>query len=546
MAPRSSTARRSPATIGGATSPSARTPSEWITLGSTAALGIWTLLIVFVPSVRFYLLWPGARTPLETLGILVAGMTGALAYLRYSLTGVRSSLLIALAFVVLAANQLVFGASVRALSGAPRELMLYLFTAGRIVAGILLLAGASRIFLPEREKPRKPLRVFVSSSAVSLGIVALTDGVLLAFRQHLPALSSGPVGNPSGELTRVTAPDLILGSLTAALYIAGSFAYLRRLRGRGDLVWLPGALVVAAFSQIHYMLFPVVSASRITTADTLRILFSAVLLFGLFRDIRLTYLSERARTRELAAAYRAERGRVQELEEATRRRAEMAQLVAHDMAHAVASLRTYTVALEKRWEELDDAFRREIVQWIERESGRLRELMEEASTMARLDSGEPSLATRPIVVADLINEAADSVDRLGGALRVFVEASTGTSVVEGDPTRLLQVFRNLLRNAELYSRPGTPVDLEVVARNGELLFSIRDRGHGIPKEDLPRLFKRFSRLRPAEGRDDTGSGLGLYISREIVEAHGGRIWVDSEPGKGSSFQFTLPKGPSGT
>src|SRR5919197_1113837 len=246
MAPRSSTARRSPATIGGATSPSARTPSEWITLGSTAALGIWTLLIVFVPSVRFYLLWPGARTPLETLGILVAGMTGALAYLRYSLTGVRSSLLIALAFVVLAANQLVFGASVRALSGAPRELMLYLFTAGRIVAGGLFVARAARDFLPEREKPRKPLRVFVSSSAVSLGIVALTDGVLLAFRQHLPALSSGPAANPSGELTRVTAPDLILGSLTAALYIAGSFAYLRRLRGRGDLVWLPGALVVAA------------------------------------------------------------------------------------------------------------------------------------------------------------------------------------------------------------------------------------------------------------------------------------------------------------
>jgi len=340
----------SPPRIHRLSAPPQRSPFEWITIGATAALGMWTLVILVVPSVRFYLLWPGARTPLETIGILVAGMTGALAYLRYSLSGVRSLLLIALAFLVLAVNQFVFGVFLRSLADLQHGAILYFFTAGKVVAGALLLAGALRIFLPERERPRKPLRVFVWSSAVSLAVTVLTYSGLWAIRRHLPALSSGPMTNPSGQLSNLTAIDVILGSLTATLYIAGSFAYLRRLRGRGDLlVWLPGALIVAAFSQIHYMLFPVVSASRITTADSLRILFSAVLLFGLFRDIRLTYVRERARTKELADAYRAERDRVQELEEATRRRAEMSQLVAHDMAHAVASLRTYAVALGRQW-----------------------------------------------------------------------------------------------------------------------------------------------------------------------------------------------------
>jgi signal transduction histidine kinase len=89
------------------------------------------------------------------------------------------------------------------------------------------------------------------------------------------------------------------------------------------------------------------------------------------------------------------------------------------------------------------------------------------------------------------------------------------------------------------------VDLLVRWRNGEVVFSVKDRGPGISGEDVPRLFKRFSRLRPRDGKDASGSGLGLYISRRIVEAHHGRIWVDTAPGEGSAFEFALPLGKAG-
>jgi signal transduction histidine kinase len=511
-------------------------------------LGAWAILTVLVPEFRFAIFWPRARTSIETAGILVSVVAAALAYLRYSFTGGRSPLLIALAFVVIAANQLVFGTLVEPSLHLARSKMMYFFTAGRILAGGLMLAGAATMPTPKRDRPKTPLRTFLLSSAAALALMALLQGTLWIIRRDLPPLSSpsAHVPDPSRSVQGLAGADVLLGACAATLYIVGSFAYLRRSRGTEDsYVWLPAALMLAAFSQIHYTLFPIVFTNYITAGDFLRILFSAALLIGVFREIRLMYLRERTRTRELAAAHKAEHNRVQELEQAARRKAELTQLVSHDMAHAVASLRAYAVALEQQWAQLSEGTRREVLRWIERESGRLRDLMEEAGTMATLDSGQLSLSIRPLSVADLVREAADSVDGLGGSLRVFVEPSAESALVDADPVRMLQVFRNLLRNAEAHSAPADPVDLLVRCRNGEVVFSVRDRGPGISGEDVPRLFKRFSRLRPRGGKDALGSGLGLYISRRIVEAHAGRIWVETAPGEGSAFEFSLPLAKAG-
>src|SRR5438034_6061873 len=113
-----------------------RSLAEWLAIGTPAVLGIWAILTVLVPAFRFAYFWPRARTSIETAGILVSAMAAALAYLRYSFTAGRSALLIAVAFVVIAANQLVSGTLIDPLRQLSRAKMLYFFTAGRFVTGV--------------------------------------------------------------------------------------------------------------------------------------------------------------------------------------------------------------------------------------------------------------------------------------------------------------------------------------------------------------------------------------------------------------------------
>jgi light-regulated signal transduction histidine kinase (bacteriophytochrome) len=111
--------------------------------------------------------------------------------------------------------------------------------------------------------------------------------------------------------------------------------------------------------------------------------------------------------------------------------------------------------------------------------------------------------------------------------------------VAGDKAQLVQLFQNLMGNAIKFRRQDTPrIDIDAVKRNDEWVFCVRDNGIGIKQEHAQRIFVVFQRL---HARDEyTGTGIGLSICQRIVQRHGGRIWVDSEPGQGSAFYFTLP------
>jgi two-component system phosphate regulon sensor histidine kinase PhoR len=102
------------------------------------------------------------------------------------------------------------------------------------------------------------------------------------------------------------------------------------------------------------------------------------------------------------------------------------------------------------------------------------------------------------------------------------------------------VLQNLLDNATQYTLPGGKIVLSAEARNDEVIFTVADTGIGIPQADQPRIFERFYRVDVARSREAGGTGLGLSIARHLVEAHGGRIWVDSELGVGSKFHFSIP------
>jgi signal transduction histidine kinase len=544
------------------TARSSTVPREWEEAGTTpqptrivrgsriaaailfCGLSVWTILIAGTTFLRFDTVSSAGRLPLETVAFVISGLVSAMAYLSFSLTGIRSSMYIGLAFLPIAVTSLVFGLILRPGSLGPRESeAFYFWTAGRLV-GAALIVQAARSTLRPRRRERHPLLRFTRGGLAVLGALAVIDVLLWLTRDQLPSLYSGTrVGAAArGAVHGLTAIDVTLGVAGVAVYLFAALVFLRRARGsQGGWPWLGPAFVVAAFCHLHYMLFPTVFTHVLSTGDLLRVGFAAVLLFGLMREVRATGLSERERARELALSYEAERLRVYELEELDRAREDLFRILTHEVMHPVAAIRSLAVTLSRRWNSLEETGRRELIDRIERETGRLRDMAERAAASGPIADDRISLSPRRQRVRDIVGEVVDAVPNVGDRLTVRVDPAVADAYVHVDPVRLLQVFRNLLSNAAKYSPDHTPIRLEVRGRAHEIEFAVEDQGPGIPREYFSRLFRRFSRIPGSSNGPDTGSGLGLYISRRIVEAHGGQMSVNSEPGKGSSFSFRLTR-----
>jgi signal transduction histidine kinase len=165
--------------------------------------------------------------------------------------------------------------------------------------------------------------------------------------------------------------------------------------------------------------------------------------------------------------------------------------------------------------------------------------------LSRLEQGQLAVKKRQIdLQAAVVEPALDALDRQLQERRMTVENRLPQSlVVEADPTLMRIVYDDLLSNAIKYGREGGHILLEAQETDDMLTLSVRNEGDGIPSDKKGQLFQRFSRLDStpaASGKK--GTGLGLYICKEIVEKHGGRIWADSKVGEWAKFSFTLPNG----
>lgn len=178
-----------------------------------------------------------------------------------------------------------------------------------------------------------------------------------------------------------------------------------------------------------------------------------------------------------------------------------------------------------------------------RAAQRMRQLIESLLTLARLDSGAAA-ATRERCDLDRITaEAVDLLRALAAEKGLTLELDLRPAVCAGQPGQLAQVVSNLVNNAICYNRPGGRVYVHVTTEANTAVLAVRDTGQGISPEDLPQLFERFFRADKARGRADGHTGLGLSITKAIVEGHGGSVQVASELGQGSVFTVRLPRLP---
>ena len=160
--------------------------------------------------------------------------------------------------------------------------------------------------------------------------------------------------------------------------------------------------------------------------------------------------------------------------------------------------------------------------------------------IAKMEAGRVKLNLKPVSLAGIAGRAIDILDQLARARRINVQlAAVEEFTVEADPDMLERVFTNLLGNAIKYTPEDGTITISLVDEGGQVRCGVEDTGDGIPPEHLGRVFEKFEQV---QNNRRGGTGLGLTITRYFVEAHLGRIWVESEVGKGSRFYFSLPKG----
>lgn len=214
-------------------------------------------------------------------------------------------------------------------------------------------------------------------------------------------------------------------------------------------------------------------------------------------------------------------------------------LIAHDLRTPLTAARGQAELLQRRSKRRGDNDDGGSLESIVANARRMEAMIQDLIESSQLESGGLLLRRTPINLSRLAADVVAQVVSAEERLRIRVIAPAPGPRVFADAARIERVLMNLLQNALKYSAAGAPVELEVRQAADEVVVSVIDHGAGIPVDLLPRLFQRFSRIRRVEA-DPGGFGLGLYIARLIVEAHGGRVWAESAVGSGSRIGFSLP------
>jgi K+-sensing histidine kinase KdpD len=230
------------------------------------------------------------------------------------------------------------------------------------------------------------------------------------------------------------------------------------------------------------------------------------------------------------------------LVELDRLKTDFVGIVSHDFRTPLSTIMLAAKSLLRK--EVNPDRLREYLNIIVDQAGRLSLLAEDTLSIAKIESGQLSYQFKIVNVEGIIQEAVSMV-KITARHSFNSSIDMSCSYVRGDQNKLRQVLQNLISNAVKYSPAGGQIQVSVLPSEevqDEVLFSVSDEGLGIPEEYVGKLFQKYARVDTGEAGKIKGTGLGLWICREIIKAHGGKIWVDSDVGKGSAFRFTVKRG----
>jgi two-component system, OmpR family, sensor kinase len=209
----------------------------------------------------------------------------------------------------------------------------------------------------------------------------------------------------------------------------------------------------------------------------------------------------------------------------------------HELRTPVSAVGAYAELFERGAQQRPDDLAR-VLRGVRVETARMQALIEDLLLLTRLDEGRP-LERESVELVALAGEAVEAAQMIGSEWPVTIEADEPVEVT-GDRMALREVLDNLLANVRTHTPPGTRALVRVLTQDGQGILEVADQGPGLSAEDAGRVFERFYRADPSRARDRGGTGLGLAVVAALVEAHGGRVTLDTSPGSGATFRVYLP------
>lgn len=233
--------------------------------------------------------------------------------------------------------------------------------------------------------------------------------------------------------------------------------------------------------------------------------------------------------------------RVVEYEELNTLKSTLLSTVSHELRTPLTTIKGYSTMLLDYDRRLKRNEKQEYLSAIDRATDRMTELVDHLLDMSRLEAGLLKLDKTPTNITALLQTTIAEARLRTPGHKIVLNLPKAVLKLNSDGRRIRQVVDNLINNATKYSKVGSIVTVEAKSQDSELVISVADQGKGIPRENVEKIFDRMFNLEHRLAQDPGGLGLGLALCKALVEAHGGRIWVESELGKGSVFHLALPR-----
>jgi len=314
---------------------------------------------------------------------------------------------------------------------------------------------------------------------------------------------------------------VVLMVVGAVLFIVGLYFYLGRVVTRRILA----LSLAAARMEAGYF------DSDIAVSGTDEI-------SGLAEDLKSMAGKLREYHKDLEERVQAREEELAKNKQMEERKDQFLSVASHELKTPLTSIKGYVQILERLVGKLGDSRAIEYVEKTNKHIDKLNDLISDLLDISRIQAGKMKFNMEPFPYMDLVKESIESAQSISDSHKIKLYGRKNYEV-RGDKDRLGQVFANIISNAVKYSPNANTVEVRVTQDKDFVRTQVKDSGIGIPREELPNIFGKFYRVGSVERRF-SGLGIGLYISSEIVLRHGGKIWVESEEGKGSTFTFTLP------